>query len=80
MRLLVQARQTVCYGSGRLLVAFVLSTYLEAFVPRLRSASANQQQYGKGNLQAHELPWIYGNATDATGCGIDFPTFLKQFQ
>ena len=52
MRLLVQARQAVCDGSGWLLVALVLGTHLEPLVPRLRSAAA--QHYGDKQRQAKE--------------------------
>ena len=44
MRLLVQVRQAVCNDSRWLLVALVLSTHLEPFVPRLHSAAAQHQE------------------------------------
>ena len=61
MRFRVQAQQTVCDGSGRLLVALILRADLEPLVPRLCRASAHQQQDGQGNLQAHDINCFHFN-------------------
>ena len=73
MRLLVQTRQAVCDGSGRLLVTLVLSTHLEPFVPRLRSAAAHQKQEGQGNLSAHDLYLFHFNVNVSAGAQPSYP-------